>query len=222
MPEAFHIPELEGRTMLVEKMDVIPFECIVRGFLTGSAWKDYKKTGMVAGMRLPTGLQENMPLPEPLFTPSTKADYGQHDENITIEYMISKLGVDLTELLISQSIDLYRDAYQIAFSKGVIIADTKFEWGMRVGDGKFKWCDDVMQEEPILIDEIMTPDSSRFWPVENYRCPGTIESIDKQYIRDYLAASWDQKTTPSLPDDVRDHALSKYSEALKRFAIEPS
>jgi phosphoribosylaminoimidazole-succinocarboxamide synthase len=208
MPKQFQTEGFEGRTMLVQKLEVIPFECIVRAFLTGSAWKEYQKSGTVHGMKLPKGLQPNTPFPEPIFTPSTKAPAGQHDENITIEQMEKALGRETFWLLHDRTLDIFNDAYKIAFEKGVIIADTKFEWGHDNG-------------QLILIDEIMTPDSSRFWPVENYRCPGVIESIDKQYIRDYLDMWWDHKTpNPTLPDNVRDHVLVKYREALRRIISE--
>jgi phosphoribosylaminoimidazole-succinocarboxamide synthase len=197
--------ELEGRSMLVKKAKPAPAECIVRGYLVGSGWKDYQKTGAVCGISLPKGLIEASRLDEPVFTPSTKAPVGEHDINITFQQMIDQVGRPMAEQLSDLSIAIYKRAREIGEKKGIIIADTKFEFG--VFDGKL-----------ILIDEVLTPDSSRFWPKEGYR-PGTSpDSFDKQYVRDYLISSnWDPNNPPNLPAEVVRKTQEKYAEALRRL-----
>lgn len=197
---------LEGRSMLVRKAKVFPVECIVRGYLVGSGWKDYQKTGKVCGIALPPGLKQAEKLPEPIFTPSTKAETGHHDENISFEQMESivdrKNAVKLKEL----SLALYKKAAQYADERGIIVADTKFEFG-------------VIDGEIVLVDEVLTPDSSRFWPKDRYEVGKNPESFDKQYVRDFLTEiGW--KTSdppPHLPPDVIANTRLRYMEALKRL-----
>jgi phosphoribosylaminoimidazole-succinocarboxamide synthase len=198
--------DLIGRTMLVKKTEVVPFECVVRGYLAGSGWKEYRQTGSVCGVRLPPGLQQSQQLPEPIFTPSTKAESG-HDENITWEQLVRDTGTTLGEKLRSRSIDLYRRAAEHASKRGILIADTKFEWGQLSGG------------ELILIDEALTPDSSRFWPADQYRPGNSPMSFDKQFVRDWLEASgWDKNSSPPpLPQEVVDRTAAKYREALERL-----
>lgn len=211
MPQDFRKPELAGRAMLVERAEVIPFECVVRGYLAGSAWKEYQKTGMVCGIKLPAGLKENQQFPKPIFTPATKAATG-HDENVTIDYMASKVGVELTYELEALSVELYMDAAQMAWNQGIIIADTKFEWGV------LKHVDN----ELCLIDEVLTPDSSRFWPLDDYKLGGSINSFDKQYVRDWIEKSgWDKNSPPPpLPEDVIMKTREKYLEAYYKITGE--
>jgi phosphoribosylaminoimidazole-succinocarboxamide synthase len=200
-----HQKELEGRSMLVKKARPAPVECIVRGYLAGSGWKDYQRTGAVSGIPLPKGLVEAARLDEPVFTPSTKAPVGEHDMNITFEQMVDQVGRPMAEQLRALSLAIYKRAREMGENRGIIIADTKFEFG--VLDGKL-----------ILIDEVLTPDSSRFWPMEGYR-PGTSpESFDKQYVRDYLVESrWDPANPPNLPAEVVRKTQEKYAEALRRL-----
>jgi phosphoribosylaminoimidazole-succinocarboxamide synthase len=205
-PLEFRGPEFAGRTMLVRKTTVVPVECVVRGYLVGSGWKDYRRTGAVCGVKLPAGLRECEQLPEPIFTPSTKAETG-HDENITFDQMAATVGQDTAEELRTKSVDLYRRAAEYARGKGVIIADTKFEWG-RLPSG-----------ELILIDEVLTPDSSRFWPGDSYR-PGQAQpSFDKQFVRDWLeSTNWDKNSPPpELPAEVVKKSRAKYLEAVERL-----
>lgn len=208
LPEDFRKPEFEGRTMLVEKAEVVPFECVVRGYLCGSAWKEYKKTGMVCGIKLPAGLQENQQFPKPIFTPATKNDVG-HDENVSFDYMASRLGVELSAELEALSIELYMDAAQIAWNNGIIIADTKFEWGILRH----------LQDTLIVIDEVLTPDSSRFWPLSEYKVGQSISSFDKQYLRDWAEQSgWDKEgDPPPIPEEVIMKTREKYIEAYERL-----
>ena len=196
---------LEGRSMLVKKSDPAPVECIVRGYLVGSGWKEYQKSGTVCGIALPNGLVEAARLDEPIFTPSTKAEVGEHDVNITFAKMVDMIGKQRAEQLRDASLAIYKRAREIGEKKGIIIADTKFEFGIR--DGQL-----------ILIDEVLTPDSSRFWPKEGYR-PGTSpDSFDKQYVRDYLVEShWDPNNPPDLPPEVVRKTQEKYAEALRRL-----
>jgi phosphoribosylaminoimidazole-succinocarboxamide synthase len=209
MPAPFRAQEeqLAGRTMLVEKTDVVPIECVVRGYLAGSGWKDYRRSGRVCGIELPAGLRESDAFAEPLFTPATKAESG-HDENISFEEMTRRVGRDTADTLRSRSLDIYRRAADYARGKGIIIADTKFEWG-RLPSG-----------EIILIDEVLTPDSSRFWPADSYKPGGPQPSFDKQYVRDWLETTrWDKNSPPpELPDEVVAQTRKKYLEALKRLA----
>jgi phosphoribosylaminoimidazole-succinocarboxamide synthase len=201
-----HRDKLAGRSMLVKKSTPAPVECIVRGYLVGSGWKEYQKTGAVCGIPLPKGLVEASRLAEPLFTPSTKAPVGEHDINITFDEMIGKIGKKKAEKMRDATIAIYRRAHDMAERKGIIIADTKLEFGM---EG-----DDI-----ILIDELLTPDSSRFWPADGYTPGKTPDSYDKQYVRDYLLnLPWDMKSPPPvLPPEVVRKTQEKYTEALKRL-----
>jgi phosphoribosylaminoimidazole-succinocarboxamide synthase len=195
--------DLQGRFMIVQKCEVVPFECVVRGYISGSGWKDYQKTGAICGNKLPTGLKESDKLPEPIFTPSTKADVG-HDENIDFKYMQNKIGDELANKLKNLSLDIYNRASDYALTKGVILADTKFEFGLHEG-------------KVILIDEVLTPDSSRFWPKNQYKPGGAQPSFDKQFVRDYLEdIKWNkQPPVPNLPEDIVKKTKAKYEEALK-------
>jgi len=205
-PAAFQRDELAGRSMLVHKCDVVPFECVVRGYLAGSGWKDYLRNGAVCGVALPTDLRESERLPEAIFTPATKAETG-HDENVSFAEMSKALGEPLANELRKRSLDVYHRAADAARAKGVIIADTKFEWGTLPGG------------ELILIDEALTPDSSRFWPGHNY-APGRGQaSYDKQFVRDWLeTTTWDKNSPPpELPADVVAKTREKYLEALVKI-----
>jgi phosphoribosylaminoimidazole-succinocarboxamide synthase len=197
---------LEGRSMLVKKSTPAPVECIVRGYLAGSGWKDYQNTGSVCGIRLPKGLVEASRLEQPIFTPSTKAAIGAHDVNITFDDMLTKLGKKRAETMRDSSIAIYNRASELAEQKGIIIADTKFEFGLEA-------------DQVILIDEVLTPDSSRFWPAGGYRPGKTPDSFDKQFVRDYLLnLSWDMKSPPpELPPEIVKKTQDKYAEALKRL-----
>jgi phosphoribosylaminoimidazole-succinocarboxamide synthase len=197
---------LAGRTMLVHKAAVVPIECVVRGYLAGSGWKEYRKDGTVCGIALPGGLQESQQLPEPIFTPATKEEVG-HDVNISFERMAEITGRELADDLRGRSIDLYRRAADYAGARGIIIADTKFEWG-KLPDGQV-----------IIIDEVLTPDSSRFWPVDQYRPGGSPPSFDKQFVRDWLETTgWDKNSTPpELPAEVVARTREKYLEAYERL-----
>jgi len=197
---------LAGRSMLVKKTRPLPVECIVRGYLAGSGWKEYRQTGTVCGIPLPTGLRESDRLDEPIFTPSTKAEIGDHDENIPFGRMVELCGKETAETARRAAIEIYLKARGIADTKGIIIADTKFEFG-------------VHGNELILIDECLTPDSSRFWPKDGY-CPGAAQpSFDKQFLRDYLETlDWDKKAPPPpLPDEIVRKTAEKYREALERL-----
>ena len=198
--------DLEGRSMLVKKAQPLPVECIIRGYLSGSGWKDYKTTGAVCGISLPDGLVESDRLPDPIFTPSTKAESGTHDENVTMAVVEKLIGKPLAQKIKEVSRAIYKKAGQIAEEKGIIIADTKFEFGMFDG-------------ELILIDEVLTPDSSRFWPKDTYKPGGAQPSFDKQFLRDYLESiSWDKKPpAPELPPEIIEQTRLKYEEALKRL-----
>jgi phosphoribosylaminoimidazole-succinocarboxamide synthase len=197
---------LEGRSMLVKKSTPAPVECIVRGYLAGSGWKDYQNTGSVCGNRLPKGLAEASRLEQPIFTPSTKAAIGAHDVNITFDDMLTKLGKKRAEAMRDSSIAIYNRASELAEQKGIIIADTKFEFGLEA-------------DQVILIDEVLTPDSSRFWPAGGYRPGKTPDSFDKQFVRDYLLnLPWDMKSPPpELPPEIVKKTQDKYAEALKRL-----
>ena len=194
---------LHGRSMLVKKAEPLPVECIVRGYISGSGWKDYQENGTICSIKLREGLQESERLPEPIFTPSTKADIGLHDINIGFDETIEKLGKSLAEKVKDLSLAIYQKGAELADERGIIIADTKFEFG--------RYGSDV-----ILIDEVLTPDSSRFWPKESYQPGKSQKSFDKQYLRDYLnSLSWDKTPpAPSLPEDVIENTRKKYSEAL--------
>ena len=193
---------LEGRSVIVKKLKPLPVEAIVRGYIIGSGWKDYQATGQVCGIDLPEGLKQAEKLPEVLFTPSTKADIGGHDENITFKKMHALIGGFLAEEVRRVSLQLYSEAAEFALSKGIIIADTKFEFGLD-DTGKL-----------VLIDEILSPDSSRFWPADQYQAGISPPSFDKQYIRDYLETlEWDKTAPgPHLPDDVLAKSAEKYQE----------
>lgn len=197
---------LAGRSMVVRKAEPLPLEAIVRGYLSGSALKEYREQGTVCGMPLPPGLQEAGRLPEPLFTPSTKAEGGAHDENITFGCLAGIIGADLAARVREISLRLYGEASRYALERGIIIADTKFEFGLVDG-------------ELVLIDEVLTPDSSRFWPADGYAPGGPQPSFDKQYVRDYLEAiGWDKRPpAPPLPPDVVARTAEKYREALRRL-----
>ena len=196
---------LYQRSMIVKKARVFPVECIVRGYITGSAMKEYLKTGKVCGITLPSGLKEADKLPEPIFTPSTKAEIGEHDINITFEEMCKIVGKETAEILKELSLKIYKKAAEYAESKGIIIADTKFEFGIL--DGKI-----------ILIDEVLTPDSSRFWPKDEYEPGKPQKSFDKQFIRDWLKANWKKgETPPPIPPEIVKKTKEKYLEALYRL-----
>jgi len=198
--------DFEGRAMLVHKAQVIPIECVVRGYLAGSGWKEYRRSGSVCGVQLPPRLVESQQLPEPIFTPATKAESG-HDENISFDEMCRLIGEDVAHDLRRRNLDLYTRAAHYARQRGIIIADTKFEWG-RLPSGDI-----------ILIDEVLTPDSSRFWPLADYR-PGTSQpSFDKQFVRDWLEQTgWDKNSPPPpLPPDIVAKTRAKYIEAYERL-----
>ena len=204
-----HLAQLRGRTMRCRKTQVVPIECVVRGYLAGSGWKDYQRTGTVCGIDLPTGLKQCQELPEPIFTPATKADVG-HDENISFEQACDAVGTETMTLLRDRSLELYQRAAEHARARGIIIADTKFEWGLR--DGEY-----------LLIDEVLTPDSSRFWPADKYEAGRDQESFDKQYVRNYLTTlvdkgTWDKTPpAPELPDEIVRNTVAKYREAVDRL-----
>jgi phosphoribosylaminoimidazole-succinocarboxamide synthase len=208
--ESLHLPEeerefLKGRSMLVKKTKPLPVECIVRGYLSGSAWNEYQRDGLVSGIKLPPGLQESAKLEEPIFTPSTKAETG-HDVNITLEELHNLVGVDLASKLREVSLNIYLKASAYAEERGIIIADTKFEFGLYKG-------------AVILIDELLTPDSSRFWSKEEYEPGKPQPSFDKQFVRDYLEGiKWDKNPpAPELPPEVIEETSKKYFEASKRL-----
>jgi phosphoribosylaminoimidazole-succinocarboxamide synthase len=192
--------------MLVKKATPLTVECIVRGYLSGSGWNDYRSTGRVCGISLPKGLRESEKLPEPIFTPSTKAEAGIHDENISFEKVIEILGRKHAEQIKDLSLRIYRKGSEFAAEKGIIIADTKFEFGLK--DGNL-----------LLIDEVLTPDSSRFWPADTYKPGGAQQSFDKQYLRDYLdSLDWPkQPPPPKLPKEIIAKTRKRYVEALERL-----
>ncbi len=206
-----HLDNLRSRTMRCRKTAVVPIEFVVRGYLAGSGWKDYLRTGSVCGVSLPADMKQCEKLPEPIFTPATKAEIGEHDENISFERACEIVGEDCMTELRDRSLDLYNRAAEHACKRGIILADTKFEWGEING-------------EYILIDEIFTPDSSRFWPADKYEAGRDQESFDKQYVRNYLttlvdAGKWD-KTAPGpvLPDEIVNNTAAKYKEAMDKLA----
>jgi phosphoribosylaminoimidazole-succinocarboxamide synthase len=201
-------PELRGRSMIVERVDVIPFEAVVRGFLAGSGWKGYRSTGHVSGVRLPRGLRESDRLPEPIFTPATKAEQGEHDENVSFEAMTEAIGADLARRVRHAALELYASAVGVAARAGILIADTKFEFGLRPGT-----------KDLMLIDEVLTPDSSRFWDAAMYE-PGRAQaSFDKQYVRDWLEVqSWDKSAPgPELPESIVEGTRERYIAAFERI-----
>jgi phosphoribosylaminoimidazole-succinocarboxamide synthase len=206
LPTAFReqAETFRGRTMLVRKAEVIPIECVARGYLAGSGWKEYRLSSTVCGIPLPAGLREASQLPEPIFTPATKAESG-HDENINFQQMSAIVGADVAQVLQYRTLDVYRRAAEYAKQRGVIIADTKFEWGT------------LPNGEIILIDEVLTPDSSRFWPMSQYQPGGSPPSFDKQFLRDWLeSTTWDKNSPPpELPQEVIELTAAKYHEALR-------
>ena len=198
---------LQGRSMLVKKAEPLPIECVVRGYLSGSGWNSYQENQSICGIRLPAGLKESEKLPEPIFTPSTKEEIGRHDINIDFAEACNRIGRDLAEKVRDLSLAIYTKGAQLAIEKGIIIADTKFEFGLIDG-------------ELILIDEVLTPDSSRFWPQDTYTPGVPQKSFDKQYLRDYLLKiKWNKKPpAPHLPEEVVTNTRKKYLEALRRIA----
>jgi phosphoribosylaminoimidazole-succinocarboxamide synthase len=200
---------LEGRAMWVKRAEMIEIECVARGYISGSGWKDYQRTGAICGISLPQGLRESDQLPEPIFTPATKAQSG-HDENISFETAASLIGADLAGRLRDLTLSIYQRAAEYARSRGIIIADTKFEFG--IIDGKIT-----------LADEVLTPDSSRFWPLASYKPGGAQPSYDKQYVRDYLESiHWNkQPPAPALPDEVAVRTSDKYKEAYRALTGKP-
>ncbi len=198
--------QLAGRSMLVKKSQPLPIECIVRGYLSGSFWNAYKKNPLVCGFQLPKGMKESDKLPQPLFTPSTKAALGSHDENISLAETEALLGTDKANKISEICVSLYKKAADFALTKGIIIADTKFELGEK--DGKL-----------ILIDEVLTPDSSRFWPVDKYASGKSRPSFDKQYLRDYLSTlDWDKNPPPpTLPEEIVLKTRLRYEEAVEKI-----
>ena len=199
--------QIKGRAFVVKRLKPLPIEAIVRGYLVGSGWKEYKKSGSVCGIKLPAGLQEAQQLPQPLFTPSTKAAAGEHDENISFDQVIQLMGEVRANEVRAASLALYSQAAEYAATKGIIIADTKFEFGVDSAGKMY------------LIDEALTPDSSRFWPAENYKVGSNPPSFDKQFVRDWLEASgWNkQPPAPQVPADVLQKTSDKYQEALRRL-----
>src|SRR6476469_2737101 len=204
--------EVRGRALLVDKLEMFPVECVVRGYITGSGWKDYQRTGAVCGIELPSGLRESEQLPEPIFTPATKADIGDHDENVDFDRAAEILGDrELLEQLRDLSIAVYKRAAEHARSRGIILADTKFEFG-RGSSGQI-----------VLGDEVLTPDSSRFWPAEGYEPGHGQPSFDKQYVRDWATKSgWDKSPpAPALPEEIVDRTRDLYVDAYERLTGEP-
>jgi phosphoribosylaminoimidazole-succinocarboxamide synthase len=201
--------DLQGRSMIVKKARPLPVECVVRGYITGSGWNAYRETGTVCGIRLPEGLVESDRLSEPIFTPSTKEAVGKHDINIDFNEMAARIGASLAEQVRALSLAIYKKGAHLAAEKGILIADTKFEFG-------------VVDGSVILIDEVLTPDSSRFWPKATYAPGGSQKSFDKQYLRDYLLSlDWDKTPPgPRLPREVIDNTRAKYVEALTRLTSE--
>ncbi|PLA37899.1 phosphoribosylaminoimidazolesuccinocarboxamide synthase [Corynebacterium coyleae] len=207
------IPEkVLGRAMVVKKLDMVPFECVARGYLTGSGKKEYDATGRVCGVKLPEGLTEASKLPEPIFTPATKAEQGDHDENVTFEFVANKVGSDLAERLRAATLDVYTRAAEYAETKGIILADTKFEFGLDENG------------ELVLADEVLTPDSSRYWPADSYEEGATQPSFDKQYVRNWLTSpksGWDPADgvqPPELPGSVVEATRDRYIEAYERLS----
>jgi phosphoribosylaminoimidazole-succinocarboxamide synthase len=205
LPPGTDIQSLAGRSMVVLKTSVVPVECVVRGYLAGSGWKEYRQSGTVCGIQLPAGLQESSRLPAPIFTPADKAESG-HDENISFEVMSDKVGTDLACRLREISLQVYAEGCAHAATKGILIADTKFEFGL-------------LENDIVLIDEVMTPDSSRFWPADQYAAGRSQASYDKQFVRDWLEQTgWDKNSPPPpLPDDVVQHTSARYIEAYEQL-----
>ena len=214
MPESVkqYRDQLEGRSIMVNKLEILPVEAIVRGYITGSGWKEYKKQGTVCDIPLPEGLEESEQLAEPLYTPSTKAEQGEHDENIHPDKAAEILGAERAGAIADMAISLYKKAAEFAATKGIIIADTKFEFGADMGGNV------------VLADEVLTPDSSRFWPADKYATGRGQDSFDKQFVRDYLESINFDKTNPvEIPGDVIDRTIEKYVEAYRLITdSEPS
>ena len=207
LPDPAEREPVAGRAIVVKRLRPLPVEAIVRGYIIGSGWKDYQKTGMVCGIQLPAGLQQAQQLPEPIYTPSTKAELGEHDENIDFDKTVELLGADLAARVRDISLQVYREAAEYARGRGIIIADTKLEFGLDADDTLY------------LIDEVLTPDSSRFWPQDSYSVGSSPPSFDKQYVRDYLETlDWDKTAPgPALPAEVIANTAAKYREALQRL-----
>jgi phosphoribosylaminoimidazole-succinocarboxamide synthase len=209
LPEAFRQASevLQRRTMIVRKTQVVPFECVARGYLAGSGWKEYRQSGTVCGIPLPSGLKESDRLLQPMFTPATKAETG-HDENVSFEVMAKSTGLELATELRDRTLAIYTRAAEYAATRGIILADTKLEWG-HLPDGQL-----------ILIDEVLTPDSSRFWPADSYRPGVSPPSFDKQYLRDWLeTTTWDKSSPPPpLPPEIVSQTAAKYAEAVRRLS----
>jgi phosphoribosylaminoimidazole-succinocarboxamide synthase len=207
-PEPFcnYGEQLAGRSMLVKKVKVLPIECVVRGYLAGSGWKEYKDSQTICGQELPAGLKQCGKLPEPVFTPATKAERGTHDENISFEKCVEIIGAERAEFVHDNSIMIFEKASDYAESKGIILADTKFEWG-------------IIEGEIILVDEVLTPDSSRFWPADKYQPGRDQESFDKQFVRNYLESINFDKSGPGveLPEDITAKTSDKYIDAYERL-----
>ncbi len=207
-PEPFcnYPDQLSRRSMLVKKTEVLPIECVIRGYLTGSGWKEYLQDGTVCGQKLPAGIKQCQKLPELIFTPSTKAELGEHDENISFDQCIDIIGEEKASYIRDKSIGIFEKASKYAESKGIILADTKFEWG-------------VCGDEIILIDEVLTPDSSRFWPADKYEAGRDQESFDKQFVRNYLESINFDKSGPGveLPEDITTKTSAKYIECYEKL-----
>jgi phosphoribosylaminoimidazole-succinocarboxamide synthase len=207
-PEPFcnHAEQLAGRSMLVKKVEVLPVECVVRGYLAGSGWKEYQQSGTVCGQKLPSGLKQCEKLPELIFTPATKAERGTHDENISFERCVDIIGEEAAGYVRDKSIEIFEKAGKYAESRGIILSDTKFEWG-------------YLDDKIILIDEVLTPDSSRFWPADKYQPDRDQESFDKQFVRNYLESINFDKSGPGveLPEDITAKTSDKYIEAYERL-----
>lgn len=208
-PFCDHPDQLAGRSMLVKKTRVLPVECIVRGYITGSGWKEYQKQGTVCGIKLPSGLKQCDKLPEVIFTPSTKAELGEHDENIDFETCVKLIGEEAATFVRDKSIEIFQKASDYAASRGILLADTKFEWG-------------VIDGQIILIDEVLTPDSSRFWPADKYEPGRDQESFDKQFVRNYLEDINFDKSGEGvvLPDEIIEKTSAKYVEAYEKLTGE--
>ena len=209
LPDPAERAQVEGRAIVVRKLKALPVEAIVRGYVIGSGWKDYQATGAICGIELPPGLPQAAQLPQPIFTPSTKAEFGSHDLNVSFDEVVARIGADKAELIRDTSIRLYRLAAEYALARGIIMADTKFEFGVDDDDNL------------VLIDEILTPDSSRYWPADEYRTGISPPSFDKQFVRDYLETlDWDKTPpAPKLPPEVLAKTAEKYREALKRLTV---
>ncbi len=208
LPDGVDVPLYSSRTVVAKRLRALPVEAIARGYLIGSGWKDYQATGRVCGIALPAGLRQAERLPEPIFTPSTKADAGSHDENVSFDAVVAKIGGNLAEQVRASTLAIYRFAAEFAAARGILIADTKLEFGLDEND------------RLVVMDEMLTPDSSRFWPADDYRVGISPPSYDKQFVRDYLETLDWNKTAPGpvLPTAVIDVTAAKYAEALRRLA----